>query len=221
MRLLRLALAFALVAAPAYGAHAPDRVPRRLVKKDPIPYGNKRKHQMARYSQRHYGRALWRLRHPKVIVLHFTGGSSYESAWNTFAANSPNRGELPGVCAHFVIGKQGTAHQLVSVSVRCRHAIGLNYTSLGVEMVQETGKGAHWADRQILHRRRQIRSALRLVAYLRDYFDIKPKNIIGHSMANNSPFFKDDEGWSNTHTDWLWRDVKEFRRRLRKTTSSA
>jgi hypothetical protein len=40
-------------------------------------------------------------------------------------------------------------------------------------------------------------------------------------MANNSPFFKDNEGWTNTHTDWLWRDVKEFRRRLRKTSSSA
>ena len=221
-RLTTLALAAALVASPlAHATHRPARPPRRLVSKDFIPYGKKRKHQMARYSKRHYGRALWRLRNPKVVVLHFTGGSSYQSAWNTFAANSPNRGELPGVCAHFVVGKQGTAHQLVSVSVRCRHAIGLNYTSIGVEMVQETGRGAHWADRQILHRRKQIRSALRLVAYLRDYFGIRPKNVIGHSMANNSPYFEDHEGWTNTHTDWLWRDVKEFRRRLRKTKSSA
>jgi hypothetical protein len=217
------AVILSLIAAPAGTAHrAPDdKPPRRLVKRDFIPYGQKRRHQMARYSKRHYGRAVWRLRNPKVIVLHFTGGSSYQSAWNTFASNAPNRGELPGVCSHFVVGKQGTAHQLVSVSIRCRHAIGLNYTSLGVEMVQETGRGAHWADRQILHRRKQIRSTLRLVAYLRDYFHIRPKNIIGHSMANNSPFFKDNEGWTNTHTDWLWRDVKEFRRRLRKTPSSA
>jgi N-acetyl-anhydromuramyl-L-alanine amidase AmpD len=172
---------------------------------------------MARYSKRHYGRALWRLRNPKVIVLHFTGGSSYQSAWNTFAANSPNRGELPGVCAHFVVGQQGTAHQLVSIDIRCRNAIGLNYTSIGVEMVQETGSGAHWADRQILHRKKQIRSALRLVRYLKDHFNIKMKDIIGHSMANNSPYFKDNEGWTNTHTDWLWRDVREFRRRLRHT----
>lgn len=195
--------------------------PRPIVKKDFIPYGKKRKHQMARYSERHYGHASWRLRNPKVIVLHFTGGSSYQSAWNTFASNAPNRGELPGVCSHFVVGKAGTAHQLVSVSVRCRHAIGLNYTAIGVEMVQETGRGAHWADRQILHRKKQIRSALRLVRYVKDYFHIKMKNVIGHSMANNSPFFRDDEGWTNDHTDWQWRDVKEFRRRLRHTTSSA
>lgn len=214
-------LVAALVMGPV--AHATDThsPPRRLVKRDPIPYGKKRRHEMARYSERHYGRATWRLRNPKVIVLHFTGGTSYRSAWNTFASNAPDRGELPGVCAHFIVGKKGTAHQLVGVDVRCRHAIGLNYTAIGVEMVQETGRGPHWADRQILHRRKQIHSALRLVAYLRDYFDIRPRNIIGHSMANDSPFFRDDEGWVNTHTDWLKRDVKEFRRRLRKTSSSA
>lgn len=216
-----MVLVAAMVTLPAAHATHTDKPPRRLVSKDPIPYGKKRRHQMARYSKRHYGHAAWRLRNPKVVVLHFTGGSSYQSAWNTFAANSPNRGELPGVCAHFVVGKQGTAHQLVSVDVRCRHAIGLNYTSIGVEMVQETGRGAHWADRQILHRKKQIRSTLRLVAYLRDYFDIRTKNVIGHSMANNSKFFKDNEGWTNTHTDWLWRDVREFRRRLRNTSSSA
>jgi N-acetyl-anhydromuramyl-L-alanine amidase AmpD len=212
-----LALLLVFCLAPVHAGSAHDRrVPKRFVSKDPIPYGAKRKHQMARYSKRHYGRAVWRLRNPKVIVLHFTGGSSYESAWNTFAANSPNRGEMPGVCAHFIIGKQGTAHQLVRPSIRCRHAIGLNYTSIGIEMVQETGKGAHWADRQILHRRKQIHSALRLVRYLREHFGIKMTNIIGHSMANNSPYFEDHEGWTNTHTDWLWRDVKEFRRRLRR-----
>ena len=171
---------------------------------------------MAAYSDRHYGRARWRLRSPNVIVLHFTGGSSYQSAWNTFAANSPNRDELPGVCAHFVLGQSGTIHKLVDLDVRCRHAIGLNYTSIGIEMVQETGRGAHWADRQILHRRPQIRNALRLVRYLRAKFGVRMRNVIGHSMANNSPFFRDYEGWVNTHTDWQWRDVKEFRHRLRK-----
>lgn len=211
-----------LVSAPASARHeSPAGPPRRLVKRDFIPYGKKRRHQMALYSKRHYGRARWRLHSPNVVVLHFTGGSSYQSAWNTFAANSPNRGELPGVCAHFLIPKHRIARQLVSIDVRCRHAIGLNYTAIGVEMVQETGRGAHWADQQILHRKKQIHSALRVVAYLRDYFHIKPKNVIGHSMANNSPYFKDNEGWTNTHTDWVWRDVKEFRRRLRHTSSSA
>ena len=122
------------------------------------------------------------------------------------------------MCTQFVIGKSGTIHKLVDTDVRCRHAIGLNYTSIGIEMVQETGRGAHWADRQILKRKPQIRGALKLVRYLRSRFDIRMRNVIGHAMANNSPFFEDNEGWTNTHTDWIWRDVKTFRHRLRKMT---
>ncbi|MEA2508160.1 MAG: hypothetical protein QOG21_242 [Actinomycetota bacterium] len=197
-----------LVTSPA---HSTSRPP---IKGDLIPFGHRRKRETALYSRRHYGVARWRLIHRRVIVLHFTGGSSYSSAWNTFATDTPDLGELPGVCAHFIVGQRGTIHKLVPVSIRCRHTIGLNYTAIGVEMVQATGAGSHWADQQILHRRPQIRSALRLVKWLKVRFHIRRHNVIGHAMANASPFFKDLEGWRNTHTDWLRRDVKVFRHRL-------
>jgi N-acetyl-anhydromuramyl-L-alanine amidase AmpD len=183
---------------------------------DRIPFGRARKRQMARYSKRHYGHARWRLRHKKAIVLHFTAGNSYAGAWGTFASNAPVRGELPGVCAHYLIGKGGRVGEIVSPRIRCRHAIGLNYTALGIEMVQVTGRGSGWAARQILNRRRQIRPALRLVARLKRRYDIKMRNIIGHAMVNNSPLFHDRQGWRSYHVDWLWPQVKEFRRRLRK-----
>jgi single-stranded DNA-binding protein len=83
-------------------------------------------------------------------------------------------------------------------------------------MVQEAGSSSHWADRQILQRRPQIRAALRLVAYLQERYNIPVHDVIGHAMANNSDYFKDLQGWRNDHTDWLWRDVKVFRRRLRR-----
>lgn len=209
-----LVIAIVLTTSNVVVADAGNRRPH--IVRDPIPYGGKRRHQMARYSLRHYGHKSWRLRDPKVLVLHFTGGSSYQSAWNTFASNSPNRGELPGVCSHFIVDKDGTIYRLVPPGTRCRHAIGLNYTAIGIEMVQETGSGAHWADRQILHRRPQIRAALRLARYLRGRFGFRMRNIIGHAMANDSPFFKDLEGWRNDHTDWLPEDVHEFRRRLKR-----
>ena len=44
-------------------------------------------------------------------------------------------GELPGVCAHFVIDTDGTIYQLVNLRVRCRHAIGMNWTAIGIEHV--------------------------------------------------------------------------------------
>jgi N-acetyl-anhydromuramyl-L-alanine amidase AmpD len=171
---------------------------------------------MAGYSKRHYGRREWRLRKPKVIVLHYTAGPSYRSAWQTFASNAPNRGELPGVCSHFVVGKRGRIHRTVRPTIRCRQAIGLNHKGIGVEMVQEAGSGSRWADRQILQREPQIHRALRLVGWLKQRFGIKWRDIIGHSMANQSPYFKDLQGWRNDHTDWLRSDVKKFRHRLRR-----
>jgi N-acetyl-anhydromuramyl-L-alanine amidase AmpD len=183
---------------------------------DHIPFGPRRKRQMARYSKRHYGHARWRLRRKNVIVLHFTAGNSYSGAWSTFASNAPVRGELPGVCAHYLVGKGGRVGEIVSPRIRCRHAIGLNYTALGIEMVQVTGSGSHWAARQILKRKEQIRPTLRLVAWLKRRYEIRMRDIIGHSMVNNSPYFRDRQGWRSTHVDWLWPEVKEFRRRLRK-----
>jgi len=188
-------------------------VPRPRITHALIPYGAKRRAQMAAYSKRHYGTATWRLR-PRAIVLHFTAGPSYASARAVFVSNAPNAGELPGVAAHFIITKTGKIYQLLSTRIRCRHTIGLNHRAIGIEMVQETGRGAHWADQQILHRPRQIRAALRLVRYLRAKFSIRMRNVIGHAMANKSPLFKDLEGWRNDHTDWQARDVRTFRRRL-------
>ena len=199
-----------VTASPSATASA---VPRPHIVRALIPYGATRRAQMAAYSKRHYGRSTWRLR-PRAIVLHFTAGPTYAGARAVFVANAPNRGELPGVAAHFIVTKKGRIYQLLSTRVRCRHTIGLNYCAIGIEMVQETGPGAHWADEQILHRPRQIHAVLRLVRYLRAHFSIRMRNVIGHAMANRSPLFRDREGWRNDHTDWLARDVRTFRRRL-------
>ena len=151
-----------------------------------------------------------------MIVLHFTATDSYDSVWSTFDSNAPNLGERPGVCAHYVIEQNGTIDELVPPRIRCRHTIGLNHVAIGIEMVQATGRGSHWADQQILDRRRQVGAALRLVRWLQARYDIPTGEVIGHSMANDDPYFKDLQGWTNDHTDWLKRDVKEFRHRLRR-----
>jgi hypothetical protein len=197
-------------AAPAAKAHKPN------LREDPISYGAHRRTQMAAYSERHYGRREWRLDRHDVIVLHFTATDSYAAAWNTFESNAPNLGESPGVCSHYIVEQDGTIDELVPPRIRCRHTVGLNHRSIGIEMVQETGRGPHWADHQILERRPQARAAVRLVAWLQGRYGIATGHVIGHSMANDSPFFKDLEGWTNDHSDWLKRDVKTFRKRLRR-----
>jgi hypothetical protein len=202
----------AVTAGAGAGGQRPSAPP---IDRDRIDYGDERRAQMAAYSRRHYGEREWRLRDPDVIVLHFTGSDSYASIWSAFQSNAPNRGELPGVCTHYVVKQSGTIAELVPPRIRCRHTVGLNHRSIGVEMVQETGRGSHWADQQILERRPQARAALRLVRWLAAKHSIRYADVIGHAMANDSRYFEDLRGWRNDHTDWLARDVREFRRRLR------
>jgi N-acetyl-anhydromuramyl-L-alanine amidase AmpD len=212
--MLRSAVAWA--AATGALAAAAGAEPKPRIVEDSISYGGERREQMAGYSQRHYGEREWRLRDPDAVVLHYTAGGTYSSAWSAFDSNAPNRGELPGVCAHYVVKKSGRIAELVPPRIRCRHAVGLNHRSIGIEMVQEAGPGSAWADRQILDRKPQIRAALRLVDWLQGRFEIATGDVIGHSMANDSPYFKDLKGWRNDHTDWLEKDVKVFRKRLRR-----
>jgi beta-N-acetylhexosaminidase len=177
----------------------------------PIPFGPQRKAEMAAYAQRHYGIRSWRL-HPKVIVEHFTGSDSFSSAWNTFAANTPDPelGELPGTCAHFIVDRDGTIYQLVRLTVMCRHTVGLNYVALGIENVGTS-------DGEILRDRAQLRSSLALAAWLVGRFHIRIRNVIGHSESLSSPYHRElYEPWAHqTHGDWKHLDMDVFRSKLR------
>ncbi len=177
----------------------------------PIPYGPQRKAEMAAYAQKHYGIHSWRL-HPKVIVEHYTASNSFSSAWNTFAHDTPDPelGELPGTCAHFVVGHDGTIYQLVRLHVMCRHTVGLNYVAIGIEHVGTS-------DGEILHDRAQIRASLELTAYLVDRFHIKIRNVIGHNESLSSPYHKElYKPWAHqTHADWKHADMQIYRGKLR------
>ncbi|TFG69981.1 MAG: N-acetylmuramoyl-L-alanine amidase [Solirubrobacterales bacterium] len=221
--LLGLTLATSLTVGAAAGeaggdtqAAATAKQPRPGIEFDPIPYGHARKRQMAGYSERHYGRRAWRLnrRQMRAIVLHYTAGPSYGSAWSTFASNAPALGERPGVCAQFVVDKDGTIYQLTRLTVRCRHAIGINNRSLGVEMVQEDLGSSTATAQAILARRTQANAAVRLVSWLKQRYRVRMRNVIGHAMVNDSPLFEDLAGWRNDHSDWLPKPVHKFRKRL-------
>jgi beta-N-acetylhexosaminidase len=201
-----------LGASPAVAGDAPDASdvrPRIAWKK--IPFGAGRKRQMAAYSRRHYGEREWRLVDPQVIVEHYTSGTSFDAAWNHFAANGLHLGERPGVCAHFVIDTDGTVHQLVNLGIRCRHAIGMNWTAIGIEHV-----GTSAGD--VLGSAAMMRSSLRLTAWLMLRYGIDVGNVIGHAEILESPFHHElYEDWRcSTHADFDHREMRRYRTRLRR-----
>jgi beta-N-acetylhexosaminidase len=192
------------------GRLAPVRKPRIVW--DPIPFSAKRRAEMLAYAERHYGLHTYRLINPHVIVIHYTAGPSFQSAYDTFAADVPDSElhELPGTCAHYVIDSGGVIHQLVSVKIMCRHTVGLNWTAIGIEHVG-------YSDRQILDDRRQLVASLRLVRWLRCRFHITITNVIGHNESLSSPYHRERVAAlrNQTHGDWTHADMQVYRRRLR------
>jgi hypothetical protein len=164
---------------------------------------------MAGYAKRHYGLRSWRLRHPRVIVEHYTEGPSVASAWQTFASNAPHLGELPGICAHFIVGRDGTIFQLVPLSVMCRHTVGLNWTAVGIEHVASS-------DAQVLSDRAQRSASLHLTLWLMQGLHIDRRDVIGHAESLTSPYHHElVPAWRcQTHRDWQHADMQVYRHLL-------
>lgn len=182
--------------------------PRPTIRQWPIPFGPARKRQMAAYSLRHYGEYTYVLSRPQVIVEHYTETTTAQAAYNTFAPDVPDSefGELPNTCAHFLVEPSGRIDQLVSLSLRCRHTVGLNWTAIGVENVG-------LSDQEILHRPPQMRATLALTRWLRCRYGIALHNVIGHNESLSSPYHRErvPAFQHQTHSDWNHADMQRYR----------
>ena len=176
----------------------------------PIPFGASRIAETAAYSAKHYGQRTAVL-HPRAIVEHYTASTSFSSAYATFANDAPDAElhELPGTCAHFVIDRDGTIYQLVRLTLRCRHTVGLNWAAIGIEHVGTS-------DAQILGNAAQMRSSLALTLWLMSRYKIPLANVIGHNESLTSPLHHELYApWRcQTHGDWRKADMDVYRARL-------
>ncbi|HEU4832741.1 MAG TPA: peptidoglycan recognition family protein, partial [Actinomycetota bacterium] len=110
---------------------------------------------------------------------------------------------------HFLIDTDGTIYQLVNLRIRCRHAIGMNWTAIGIEHVG-TSAGAILGDRDMM------RASLRLTVWLMSRHGISWGNVIGHAETLQSPFHRElYEDWRcSTHADFNRSQMRIYRRRL-------
>jgi N-acetylmuramoyl-L-alanine amidase len=202
-------MALLLVAALLATANVSDSRPQ--IHGWPIPFGPKRKHEMAAYSARHYGERTWRLRRPRVIVEHVAVAGSARAVHDAFAPDRPDPElhELPNVCAHFVVSSRGHIFRLVNLRTRCRHTVGLNWTAIGIE---HTG----YRDGDVLGNRRQMLASLRLTRWLRCKFHIRLRNVIGHNESLRSPYHRErvPRLRHQTHGDFRHSSMRVYRKRL-------
>jgi N-acetylmuramoyl-L-alanine amidase len=205
------ALAVTAVAPERARPASARRAPKPTIVTKLIPFGAARRAETAAYARRHYGIHTSRLEHPHVIVEHYTASNSFASAYLTFASDTPDSelGELPGVCAHFVIDRDGTIYQLVRLNTICRHTVGLNWTAFGIEHVGTS-------DRQILETPAQFAASISLTLWLMSTYGIRLRNVIGHNESLTSPYHRERYGpWRcQTHGDWTRTDMRIYRRAL-------
>jgi N-acetylmuramoyl-L-alanine amidase len=179
----------------------------------PIPFGERRKQEMRQYAMRHYGIDDYRLRRPRVIVEHYTATDSFAPVYNYFATDAPDPElhELPGICAHYVIDRDGTIYQLVSTRIMCRHTVGLNWTAIGIEHVGQS-------DAQVMGNRRQLAASLRLTRMLQGRYGISTRNVLGHNENRSSPFHRErvPRLRNQTHADFPRAVMDAYRRRLQR-----
>ncbi len=176
-----------------------------------IPFPARRKREMAAYSKRHYGTYEWRLENPKLIIEHLSVTPNVSSVYNTFATDHPDGefGQLPNTCAHYVIGASGAIFRLVPLTIRCRHVVGLNHVSVGIEHVG-------YSESDVLRRPKQLAASVRLTRWLRCRFEVPVKGVIGHAESLSSPYYKelDPRFRGQTHGDWRHPYMQRYRKML-------
>ena len=203
--------AFAIAGEPAQGVSARVRRPGFLKGFDrmAIPFGPRRKRQMAAYSKRHYGKAEWRLV-PRQIVLHYATAPTLGSVFNTFSDPRPDQafGELPQVCAHFVIAP-ARAVQMVSLKARCRHTLGLNHVAIGIEHLG-------YSDGEVMGSRGMRLRSLSLVRRLRCLYGIPVRDVIGHSESLRSRYYRERVAslQGMTSADFSRKTMRTYRKKL-------
>src|SRR5678816_2300793 len=74
---------------------------------------------------------------PHVIVLHYTGGSSWKATWRYFDGTRLETGRAAlrkggevNVSAHFLVDRDGTIYRLLPETTMARHCIGLNHVAI-------------------------------------------------------------------------------------------
>ena len=96
-----------------------------------------------------------------------------------------------------------------SVRLRCRHTVGLNHVSIGIEHVART-------DAEFLGNRRQLAASLRLTRWLQARCGIADADVIGHNESLGSRFHRERVARlrTQTHGDMTAATMRRYRGRL-------
>lgn len=188
----------------------------------PIQFGKERIKLTKEYMRKHYGIHQKDITiKPKIIVLHWTEGPTWQSTYKTFYNQAYNLkyddskyvgkfGKL-NTSAQYLIARNGTIYQLMPDNWMARHVIGLNYAAIGIENV------GGMKDQQFLTPA-QLKANVALVRYLKKKYP-GIKYLIGHYEYGhfcNSKLWKErDKNYFTIKTDPSPQFMRAVRRQVK------
>lgn len=126
------------------------------------------------YSMKHYGFSQAEII-PQAVVIHWTSGSTWESAYKTFYDDVRADGEV-NVSSQFIVDRDGAIYRLTPENFMCRHTIGYNWCAIGIENVGGVDNVEDLTEAQLA-------ANIYLINYLREKFPTI-KYIFGHYQQN-------------------------------------
>ena len=138
----------------------------------PLPWSENRERLTREYAETHYGLSQTEI-NPQAVVVHWTAGDTWESAYYTFYDDT--RGDGSGtvnVSSQFIVDRDGTILRLMPENKLARHAIGYNWCAIGIENVGGVNGVEDLTEAQ-------LQANIWLIRYLREKFP-EIKFVFGH-----------------------------------------
>ena len=140
----------------------------------PLPWSENRERLTREYAEKHYWLSQTEII-PQAVVIHWTAGPTWESAYYTFYDDTRGDGTV-NVSSQFIVDKDGTIYRLMPENKLARHVIGYNWCAVGIENVGGVGNVEDLTDAQ-------LQANISLIKYLREKYPTI-KFVFGHYQQN-------------------------------------
>lgn len=129
----------------------------------PVLWNDYREQLTREYAETHYGKSITTIE-PRAVVVHWTAGPTWESAYYTFYDET--RGDGSGtvnVSSQFIVDRDGTIYRTMPETKLARHVIGYNWCAIGIENVGGEGNVEDLTDEQ-------LQANIELIRYLHEKY---------------------------------------------------
>ncbi|MBR5913578.1 MAG: N-acetylmuramoyl-L-alanine amidase [Selenomonadaceae bacterium] len=129
----------------------------------PVLWNDYREQLTLEYAETHYGKSITTIE-PRAVVVHWTAGPTWESAYYTFYDETRADGSgTVNVSSQFIVDRDGTIYRTMPENKLARHVIGYNWCAIGIENVGGEGNVKDLTDEQ-------LQANIELIRYLHEKY---------------------------------------------------